>query len=138
MDNAKFINTYIDLATGTIHEYLGSILQLKTNLKLAQEVVEVQGNRIQELEQQLQDTITNKDSYINELQGKVNDLTIKCNELENKASHIDTFAKTIAELKEQIRNRDETISDLQGKLPAPKPAINKIKDQPSKKPDDDF
>lgn len=136
MDNAKFINTYIDLVTGTLHEYLGSVLQLKTNLKITQEIVEAQNNKIQELEQQLKDTTLNKDSYINELQGKVNELTIRCNELENKASHVDSFSKTVVDLKDMVKQRDATIAELQSKLP--KATINKPKDQPIKKPDDDF
>lgn len=135
MDNAKFINTYIDMMTGTLHEYLGSVLQLKTNLKVTQDIVEVQNNRIADLEKQLNDTTVNKDAYINDLQGKVQELTTRCNELENKASHVDSFSKTVTDLKDMVKQRDATIAELQSKLP--KAPINKIKDQP-KKPDDDF
>lgn len=136
MDNAKFINSYIDIMTGTLHEYMASVLQLKTNLKVTQDLADEFRQRILELEQTLSDAITSRDAHINDLQGKFAEVSNRCNELENKSGHIDTFAKTISELKEAIKERDSIISDLQAK--SPKPAINKTKDQTSKKPDDDF
>ena len=38
-DQGKFINTYIDVLIGTIHETLNSTFQLKTQLKIANDLL---------------------------------------------------------------------------------------------------
>lgn len=39
MDANKYINTYVDTTVGVLHEYLSQILQLKTQVKIANDVV---------------------------------------------------------------------------------------------------
>ena len=36
----KFINLYVDKAVGMLHEYLGTIIQLKTQLQMANDLIQ--------------------------------------------------------------------------------------------------
>lgn len=124
-DANKFVNTYIEFAVNQLHENLNLILQLKTQLKIANDSVAEKDAVITKLTQDLE---TNKTS--NEEMVKLRDQSRKWEEahnaVANKVSHLDTALAQIAEMKKEVVIRDETIAQLQQELET-------LKNPPSKK-----
>jgi len=115
----KFINTYVDFAIGTIHEQLNNILQLKTQLKIANDLILEKDGVINALTQENNSTVgdlnteikTLKDevSTIDSLRRTISNLTTENEALKSKSSHIDTCLNQVSEMKKEIISRDEII-----------------------------
>lgn len=124
-DTSKFVNAYIDFAVGQLHENTNTILQLKAQLKVANDSVSEKDAVIGKL---MQDLETNKSD--NQEIVKMRDLARKWEEAHNsmvgKVSHLDTALSQIAQMKKEVLSRDEIISQLQQE-------IELLKNPPSKK-----
>lgn len=124
-DANKFVNAYIDFAVSQLHENINTILQLKAQLKVANELVSEKDAAIGKL---MQDLETNKAS--NEEMVKLRDQARKWedsyNSVSSKVTHLDTALSQIAQMKKEVVDRDQTIAQLQEE-------INLLKNPPSKK-----
>ena len=143
-DLTKFMNTYVDHAVGMLHENIATILQLKTQLKIANDLVAEKDAVIGSLTSQLESNKVSDDE-ISSLRQKVTHLEISNGTLSNKISHLDTALAQISAMKKEIQDRDAKIVELEEKLKPPVKKINtkKIKlaeeDKPPEKvPEDDF
>lgn len=125
----KFYNTYVDVAIGTIHEQLASILQLKTQLKIANDLVLEKDGVISTLSEEREAKNTEADdlkqqvSTIDSLRNTINGLTAENESLKTKGSHLDTCINQVSEMKKEIIARDQTIQKL-------KEEIEKLKAKP--------
>lgn len=111
MSDVRYVNSYIDVSVGLLHEYLNQILQLKTEAKLASDGM-AERDRIIE---GLNNTITSNDATaeeISKLRQQIAELENEANSLRNKASHVDTFANQINAMKTIIQEKDEVIATL--------------------------
>lgn len=143
-DANKFVNTYIDTTIATLHEYLSVNLQLKSQLKLANELVQEKDQLIatmtSESEQkdhdkdsQISNIITEKDGIITSLstqleQTKKDDSEIvrlrernasleeSYNAMKNKISHMDTLNKQVGDMKNEIIKLLEETGSLRKQL----------------------
>jgi hypothetical protein len=125
-DVNKYVNAYVDFAVGQCHENLNVILQLKTQLKLANDallekdvIISQQSQDKDDIINKLsQDLATNKSD--NQEMVRLKDLARKWedahNAMVNKVSHLDTALTQISQMKTEIISRDETISQLRNEL----------------------
>ena len=115
-DSNKFVNSYIETCMNTLQENLASIVQLKTQLKLSNDLLAekdaVIGNMMRELEAKAH--IENQYHEISETNRGLNDELLG---LRNKVTHLDTALRQVAEMKTMILIKDKEIESLKNKEP---------------------
>ena len=103
-DQNKFVNTYIDTIIATVHEQTNSLLQLKAQTKVLGDLLLEKDQVILSLTQQLENSNTDASELVA--------LRNECASLRTKASHIDTFASQVAQMKNIILQKDKEIEAL--------------------------
>lgn len=115
-DSNKFVNSYIETCMNTLQENLANIVQLKTQLKLSNDLLAekdaVIGNMMRELEAKAH--IENQYHEISETNRGLNDELLG---LRNKVTHLDTALRQVAEMKTMILIKDKEIESLKNKEP---------------------
>ena len=125
-DPNKFINTYIDTTIATLHEYVGSSLQLKTQLKLANDLLLERDAAISKLTDEKDAAVSRLTSEIESINNTFstnqdNTETMKaallsCQDklriaeeshsaISSKVSHMDTLLKQLSDTKKKIINQ---------------------------------
>ena len=138
-DPNKFINTYIDTTIATLHEYVGSSIQLKTQLKLANDLLVERDATITQLTSEKDATVAQLTSELENINNNFstthdNTETMKaallsCQDklriaeeshsaISSKVSHMDTLLKQLTDMKSEIKTRDDQISSLNTDLVA--------------------
>ena len=124
MSNSNaYVNAYIDYAIGMIHENVNVVLQLKTQLKIANDLLLEKDAVIGSLMSQLESHKSNTDE-MSDLRDKARRWEESFNIMTIKASHIDTALAQISQMKAEIRERDTEIANLKDKLKPAKKTIN--------------
>jgi len=145
-DTNAFVNAYIDHAVGMIHENINLILQLKTQLKIANDLISEKDSVIGSLTSQLESNKVSGDE-MSILRDQKRHWEEAHNSMANKVSHLETALSQIAQMKREIQERDAKIATLEQsivELNAPKKKINTkkvatIEEAPKEKaPEDDF
>jgi chromosome segregation ATPase len=130
MDQNKFLNTYIDVILNTAHEQINSIVQLKTNLRLAEDTVKdisIHAANLEREKQELEERVnleaqTNSnymsnfqrekqelEETISRMNSKISSLTNDLEGYRQKASQVDTFANQIILLKKELEKYQKPI-----------------------------
>jgi predicted RNase H-like nuclease (RuvC/YqgF family) len=122
-DANMFMNTYVDHAIGMIHENINVVLQLKTQLKMANELLSEKDAAIGSLMSQL-DSDRNINAEMTDLRDKARYWEESYHSMVNKTSHMDTALSQIAQMKAEIKDRDAKIAKLEEKLNPTKKTIN--------------
>ena len=138
-DPNKFINTYIDTTIATLHEYVGSSLQLKTQLKLANDLLVERDAAITKLNEEKEAAVSRLTSELENInnnfsatQGNTETMKaalLSCQDklkiaeeshsaISSKVSHMDTLLKQLSDMKNEIKTRDTQISSLNADLVA--------------------
>jgi len=97
----KYVNYYIELMTNTMHDAVLRNVSLQTNLRINEEVIKEQNEKIQELESIVENL---KSETIGDLQDELEELKAMRSQYENvkhQVQHLDTFRN------ELVRERDE-------------------------------
>ena len=115
MDQNKFINTYVDHAIGMVHENISVILQLKTQLKLSQELIVEKDQVIKNIEEQLESYKTDT-SELNTHRNNARVWEESYNAMKQKISHMDTLVKQISDMKNVILEKNNIINNLSKEL----------------------
>lgn len=136
-DPNKFINTYIDTTIATLHEYVGSSLQLKTQLKMANDLLIERDAAISKLTDEKEAAVsrlTNELENINNNFSTTQDNTetlkaalFSCQDklkiaeeshsaIASKVSHMDTLLKQLSDMKTVVMSKDDQISSLNNNL----------------------
>jgi hypothetical protein len=142
-DANAFMNAYIDHAIGMVHENVNVILQLRTQLKLANDLIIEKDGVIGSLTSQLESNKVNNDE-ISLIRDQARYWEDAHNAMVNKVSHLDTALNQIAQMKKEVQNRDAKILALEEKLNPTKKKINTkkvvtVEEAPKQKaPEDDF
>lgn len=121
-DPNKFINTYIDTTIATLHEYVGSSLQLKTQLKLANDLLVERDATITQLTSEIE-SINNSFSTNQDNTETMKVALLSCQDklriaeeshiaISSKVSHMDTLLKQLSDMKNEIKTRDDQIASL--------------------------
>jgi hypothetical protein len=122
-DQNKYINGYIDNAVGMIHENVNLILQLKTQLRLANELISEKDTIIKNVSLELENKKNNSaenDILVIKLTNDVKQLRATNESMISKQSHINIALSQISQMKMQIIKKDEKIAALEE-------SINKVK-----------
>jgi uncharacterized coiled-coil DUF342 family protein len=141
-DQNAYINAYVDNSVGMLHEYVTMVLQLRTQNKIANDMVAGKDATIYSLEEQLGGVRSELDSYksqivnnneqINQSRADAIKWEQEYNEMKNKVSHMDTLTSQMNEMKKMIIDKDKEIEKLKEKLSpksSPKKVINTPKDK---------
>jgi hypothetical protein len=105
MDN-KYINAYVDIAIGTIHEYLAANIQLKAQNKLANDLISEKDKIIASLQSDISSIDKNNNKNLED----------SYNAMKTKVSHMETLTKQLIDMKREIGIRDDKIKNLEDKL----------------------
>lgn len=136
-DPNKFINTYIDTTIATLHEYVGSSLQLKTQLKMANDLLIERDAAISKLTDEKEAAVSRLTSELENINNNFsttqdNTETLKaalfsCQDklkiaeeshsaIASKVSHMDTLLKQLSDMKTVVMSKDDQISSLNNNL----------------------
>jgi DNA repair exonuclease SbcCD ATPase subunit len=110
-DTNAFVNAYIDNSIGMIHENISNILQLKSQLKIANDTIAQKdaliGNLYGEIEQ-----LKNINSEMASLRQELEECIEAKHALKNKTSHMDALSNQFSQLKSAILEKDTRIEQL--------------------------
>lgn len=148
----KYFNAYVDAAVGTIHDYVASTLQLKAQLRIANEMIAEKDNTIAAMAaetENVRSTLTaeietvrsNMTSEIAHLKSHVdqsNEAITQASQWEQKyqamltkVSHMDTLSKQYNDLKKQyllvqseLDKAKKKLEDIEEANKSPKKVIN--------------
>ena len=123
-DQNKYVNAYIDSAVGMLHENLNSVIQLKTEIKVATGIIAEKDGIIGNLTSQIE-SISSDNESLSVLQEKVKELNATNIALSAKTSHIDTFMNQISSMKKELIDKQAKINALENEL-------DQIKNPPKK------
>lgn len=126
MSDNKFINTYIETCVNTLQENLNNTLQLKTQLKVANDLIVEKDSAIGNLLRELEDKKNVEAQYHNAMESNraINDELLG---LRNKVTHLDTALRQVAEMKTMLLLKDKEIESLKPKEVDVEPAPVKRK-----------
>lgn len=119
-DNNIYVNAYIDSSIGMIHENVLQVLQLKAQLKVANDLLAAKDASLATLSEQLneqanqfQNSNLSSSSEIHGLRETNRQLEEQYNGALSKLSHMDTLLKQISDMKSEIIERNEIIKNLE-------------------------
>ena len=116
-DPNKFINTYIDTTIATLHEYVGSSLQLKTQLKLANDLLVEKDTTITQL---ISEKDTALEKLINEKDATVSKLTSELENINNNFSatqgNTETMKAALLSCQDKLKIAEESHSAITSKV----------------------
>lgn len=114
-DQTKFVNAYIDIAVNQVHEYLNLIMQLKAQIKVANDLVSEKDAIIGQLSQELESNKVQNEEFT-KLRAEAKRWEEAHDAVMGKASHLDRALAQIMEMKKETVSRDETITSLRSKV----------------------
>jgi hypothetical protein len=111
MNDNKFVNSYIETCINTLQENLNNTLQLKTQLKVANDMITEKDIAIGNLLRELEDKKNVETLYhaLLETNRAMNDELLG---LRNKVTHLDTALRQVAEMKTMLLIKDKEIAAL--------------------------
>lgn len=110
-DTNAFINAYIDNSVGMIHENTVAILQLKTQLKVANDSLSQKDIVISNLTNEIEQ-LKNINSEGVRIQQELQASVESNRALHNKVSHLDAAIAQVGQMKSMIQERDAKIEEL--------------------------
>lgn len=128
-DTNAYVNAYIDNAVGMIHENINVVLQLKTQVKMANDIIREKDGVIGSLMSQLESSknASEEISHYREIARQAEEAQKNAT---SKINHMDTAISQIASMKSEIKIRDAKILELEEKL---KKLIGVKREEDSKK-----
>jgi len=115
----KYTNTYIDKTVGMVHEYINMVIQLRTRLQLANDLITEKDQVISTLQNERESAL----SEINEETEKASNLSkelislrenaknweTECNSMRSKVSHMDSLSNQINEMKQGLISKNDEL-----------------------------
>jgi vacuolar-type H+-ATPase subunit I/STV1 len=114
-DTNAYVNAYIDNAVGMIHENINVVLQLKTQVKIANDIIKEKDGLIGSLMSQLESSknITDEVTRYREVARQAEETQKNA---VSKMEHMDTAMSQISSMKSEIKKRDSKILELEETL----------------------
>lgn len=138
--NDKFFNAYVDLAVGELHKNVNDMLELKTKIKILEDIVREKDqiittmdatigvlneekkseqsdvDRLYAEKEQIKNELTEKIETIqkenDKLKEKVKLVEDKYESIQQKSTHMSTFENQIKEMKKELLAKNEEIEQL--------------------------
>lgn len=115
-DQTTFINTYVDTVVETLHNNVNEIMQLKTSLKIANNLVlekdQVITNMLQEKDQTVSDLSQQKDHVIDSLNKEIDSLREQKINSENSINHLNDSLNNAKRWEEQYHAMVNKVSNM--------------------------
>jgi chromosome segregation ATPase len=106
-DQTTYINTFVEQTVETLHSYLNEILQLRTKLKIANNIIAEKDRIIDEFNQNKKNFETDIDE-LNSTRNNARRWEEQFNAMSQKVSHLDTITAQFNDMKkEYIRKESE-------------------------------
>lgn len=116
-DPNKFINTYIDTTIATLHEFMGSSLQLKTQLKLANDLLIERDATITQLTSEkdtaLEKLISEKDVQLSRLTSELENIN---NSFSATQDNTETMKIALLSCQDKLKIAEESHSAIASKV----------------------
>ena len=146
-DPNKYINYYVENSMSMVHEYINTLLQTKTQLRVLEDQVKEKDAAIASLQNELDGYMSNKQE-VDRAMANATNWENSYHDMKNKVSHMDTITNQVAEakkllveknaeltkalgiikvLKKQAAEKDGQIKELKKlapSIPSPKKTIN--------------
>lgn len=126
MSDVDYMNTYVSVALETVHSYVNDTLQLKTQIKVLNDLVSQKDQVVQDLSAQLQSLNMENEgrrSTEGEMQTEMQTLRENAsswesqyNNIVNKVSHMDTLTNQYNELKGQYIQKENELNNVSNEL----------------------
>lgn len=110
-----YINTYIDFAVDTAHGYLNDILQLKTKLKLANDIISQKDGVITALQAELEKDKSNL-SEMSKTKDNARQWEERYHSMANRTAHMDTLTNQYNQLKKDFIEKTEECDKLKKQI----------------------
>lgn len=129
----KYFNAYVDSAVGVIHEYVASTLQLKAQLRIANELLAEKDAKIAAITSEAETLRTQIDSFYNQVSEAENLKNVQNDEIQNlknvssnwenqynavlqRVSHMETLTNQYNELKVLYKEKLEQLNEANQKI----------------------
>jgi hypothetical protein len=132
MDQNRYINAYVDIVIGQLHEMLSNNLQLKTQNRLANEIIQEKDNLIGDMQNQL-NVAKNNDNDVQTAKEKAKQWEDLYHTMVNKVAHMETLLNQVKDMKTIILEKDKIILELQQNIKDLKTSKKVINIKPKKK-----
>lgn len=132
-----YINTYIDFAVDTAHSYLNEVLQLKTQLKMSNDLVKQRDQVIAELQAEIE-KIRNNVETLSTAKDNARQWEERYHAMMNRTSHMDTLTNQYNQLKQDyitVTKERDKLKDEIDNLKNPKPSKKVINKKDTKSPE---
>lgn len=110
-DANKFINYYVEHALGMVHEHINTLLQVKTQLKVAQEQLGEKDAVIASLKNEMGNHVANAEE-LNRAKAQATSWEDSYNAIKSKLSHMETLANQMGDAKKIMMDKNSTIEKL--------------------------
>jgi chromosome segregation ATPase len=114
-DANKYINTYVDFAMGMLHEQLSTIIQLKTQLKIATEILPDREALIASLQEQLQECQNSSANLSKDIR-EANDVKASYEAIKSKVSHMDALTAQLNEVKQALLTKSSELESSKAEV----------------------
>jgi chromosome segregation ATPase len=129
-DPQKYINAYVDHAMGMIHDQVSTILQLRTQLRLATEIVPEKDALIASLQEQLDEcknTASGLTKSVEKSVEEADNIKASYEAIKNKVSHMDALTSQMNEIKQALLTKNNEYDTLKNELQNLKNETEKLK-----------
>lgn len=122
MDQNAYVNAYIDLVVGMLHDQLNQILQLKTQTKITETLLAQKDSTISEKDAAIADLSSRisaaqaNDTELNNLRERLRVAEDSYHAVSNKLSHMETLQQQFNDMKRQVIDKDKELTDTKTQL----------------------
>ena len=124
-DQGAYINAYLDHSVGMIHEYVGMVLQLRTELKLANDLVSQKNGVISALQAELETDRADR-TELNHKEQNIKNLEGELSGLRNKAAHMDTLTNQFNQIKRDYIEKEKELENVRKELSDTKAKVKEL------------
>ena len=119
----KYINTYIEHAIGMLHEYVNMVVQLKTQLKIVNDLIKEKDEVISSLQEQNE---SNKHSSeeVEKANANARSWEEQFNAMKGKVSILDTLTNQFNDAKKMVLEKNQEIQRLTSEIDGLRPQIS--------------
>ena len=135
-DQNKYINTYVDVTVGTVHELLNQVLQLKTEARLANDLVSERDQVISALQNEKEQIVSNLQEeqernrvdheQVNQANQQARGWESEVNSLKHKADNYDVLVNQFNDLKKEFIAKRSEVEKTQKELDEAKAKIREL------------
>ena len=112
-DPNKYINYYVENSMSMVHEYINTLLQTKTQLRVLEDQVKEKDAAIASLQNELDGYMSNKQE-VDRAMANATNWENSYNDMKNKVSHMDTITNQVAEAKKLLVEKNAELTKALG------------------------